>query len=184
MRGPAGSPRASKGGVMDQGNSEQVPADFSHIDPSSGGAQMVDVGEKDSTARSAVAAARVRMSPGVLRRVLAEGGPKGPILEVARVAGIQASKRTQELIPMCHSLALDCVKVDFEADLAEDSLLIRCEASCHGATGVEMEALTGASVAALTIYDMVKAVDRGMRIEDLRLLEKKGGRSGLWRSEI
>jgi len=105
-------------------------------------------------------------------------------LEVARVAGIQASKRTQELIPMCHSLALDCVKVDFEADLAEDSLLIRCEASCHGTTGVEMEALTGASVAALTIYDMVKAVDRGMRIEDLRLLEKKGGRSGLWRSEI
>ena len=169
---------------MGEGSSDQLAAEFSHINPSSGAARMVDVGEKDRTARSAVAAARVRMSPGVLARVLSEGGPKGPILEVARVAGIQASKKTQELIPMCHSLALDCVSIDFEADLAEDSLSIRCEASCQGATGVEMEALTGASVAALTIYDMVKAVDRGMQIENLRLLEKRGGRSGLWRAEI
>ena len=169
---------------MGEGSSEQLAADFSHINPSSGASRMVDVGEKDRTSRSAIAAARVRMSPGVLARVLSEGGPKGPILEVARVAGIQASKRTQELIPMCHSLALDCVSIDFEADLAEDSLSIRCEAACQGVTGVEMGALTGASVAALTVYDMVKAVDRGMRIEDLRLLEKRGGRSGLWRAEI
>jgi cyclic pyranopterin monophosphate synthase len=169
---------------MGEGRSDEVAAEFSHIDPSSGAARMVDVGEKDRTARSAVAAAIVRMSPGVLARVLSEGGPKGPILEVARVAGIQASKKTQELIPMCHSLALDCVSIDFEADLAEDLLSIRCEASCQGATGVEMEALTGASVAALTIYDMVKAVDRGMQIDGLRLLEKRGGRSGLWRAEI
>ena len=85
---------------------------------------------------------------------------------------------------MCHSLALDCVSIDFEPHPAEDLLRIRCEASCTGPTGVEMEALTGASVAALTVYDMVKAVDRGMRIEDLKLIEKRGGRSGLWRAEI
>jgi cyclic pyranopterin phosphate synthase len=169
---------------MGEGDSEQMTADFSHINPSSGASRMVDEGEKDRTARSAIAAAKVQMSPGVLARVLSEGGPKGPILEVARVAGIQASKRTQDLIPMCHSLALDCVSIDFEADLADDSLSIRCEASCHGATGVEMEALTGASVAALTVYDMVKAVDRGMRVEGLRLLEKRGGRSGLWSADI
>lgn len=155
---------------------------FSHLDPETGGARMVDVGAKEVTARTAVAAVQVRMSPGVLSRVLSEGGPKGPILEVARVAGIQAAKRAQELIPMCHSLALDCVCVEFEAREDEDLLLIRCEASCRGATGVEMEAMTGASVAALTVYDMVKGVDRGMRIEELRLIEKRGGRSGVWRA--
>ena len=144
---------------------------------------MVDVGSKGLTARSAVACARVRMSDGVLSRVLSEGGPKGPILEVARVAGIQAAKRAQELIPMCHTLALDCVTVVFEAREDEDLLLIRCEASCRGATGVEMEALTGASVASLTVYDMVKGVDRGMRIEEVRLLEKRGGRSGSWQAD-
>lgn len=169
---------------MSQGVSGRQAEEFSHIDPSSGASRMVDVSGKGETARSAVAAACVRMSAGVLARVLSEGGPKGPILEVARVAGIQAAKRTQELIPMCHSLALDCVSIDFEPHPAEDLLRIRCEASCTGPTGVEMEALTGASVAALTVYDMVKAVDRGMRIEDLKLIEKRGGRSGLWRAEI
>ena len=144
---------------------------------------MVDVGGKEETPRVAVAQASVQMSPGVLGDVLAGGGPKGPILEVARVAGIQAAKRTQDLIPMCHSLALDCVSVDFEATEEDGRLQIRCEASCRGATGVEMEALTGASVAALTVYDMVKAVDRGMRIEAVRLIEKRGGKSGLWRAE-
>jgi cyclic pyranopterin phosphate synthase len=144
---------------------------------------MVDVGDKEQSSRTAVAGALVQMSPGVLARVLSEGGPKGPILEVARVAGIQAAKRAQELIPMCHSLALDCVSVEFEALEELDQLKVRCEASCRGATGVEMEALTGASVASLTIYDMVKAVDRGMRIESVRLLEKRGGRSGHWRAE-
>lgn len=153
---------------------------FSHLDPETGGARMVDVGEKEVTERTAVACAQVRMSPGVLSRVLSEGGPKGPILEVARVAGIQAAKRAQELIPMCHTLALDCVTIQFEAHEDEDRLLIHCEASCRGVTGVEMEAMTGASVASLTVYDMVKGVDRGMRIEEVRLLEKRGGRSGPW----
>ena len=156
---------------------------FSHIDPDFGGARMVDVGGKEQTSRTALAGAVVQMSPGVLTRVLSEGGPKGPILEVARVAGIQAAKRAQELIPMCHSLALDWVSIEFEAHEERDQLWIRCEASCRGATGVEMEALTGVSVASLTVYDMVKAVDRGMRIESVRLLEKRGGRSGHWRSE-
>ncbi len=169
---------------MSQGVSGEQLEEFSHINSSTGASRMVDVGGKAETARAAVAAASVRMSAGVLARVLSEGGPKGPILEVARVAGIQAAKRTQELIPMCHSLALDFVSIDFEPDLDGDCLSIRCEAACTGPTGVEMEALTGASVAALTIYDMVKAVDRGMRIEDLKLLEKRGGRSGLWRAEI
>jgi len=156
---------------------------FSHLDPESGAARMVDVSEKEPTARTAVASALVRMSPGVLARVLSEGGPKGPILEVARVAGIQAAKRAQDLIPMCHSLALDCVSIEFEAHEALDQLLIRCEVSCRGVTGVEMEALTGVSVASLTVYDMVKAVDRGMRIEEVRLLEKRGGRSGTWHAD-
>lgn len=160
-----------------------VEEGFSHLDPETGGARMVDVGSKESTARTAVASARVRMSPGVLSMVLSQGGPKGPILEVARVAGIQAAKRAQELIPMCHLLALDCVSVEFEAREDEDLLLIRCEASCRGATGVEMEAMTGASVASLTVYDMVKGVDRGMRIEEVRLIEKRGGRSGVWTAQ-
>jgi len=141
---------------------------------------MVDVGGKEVSTRTAVAEALVQMSAGVLTQVLSEGGPKGPILEVARVAGIQAAKRTQELIPMCHSLALDWVQVDFDAREELDQLWIRCEVSCRGATGVEMEALTAASVTSLTVYDMVKAVDRGMRIESVRLLEKRGGRSGVW----
>ncbi len=144
---------------------------------------MVDIGGKEETARTAIAGAVVQMSTGVLAQVLSQGGPKGPILEVARVAGIQAAKRAQELIPMCHSLALDCVSVDFEAHEELDQLWVRCEASCSGATGVEMEALTGASVACLTVYDMVKAVDRGMKIESLGLLEKRGGRSGVWVAE-
>ena len=169
---------------MNEGTKETgLTAHFNHLDPETGGARMVDVGAKEATARSAVACARVRMSQGVLTQVLSEGGPKGPILEVARVAGIQAAKRTQELIPMCHNLALDCVTVEFEAREAENLLLVRCEASCRGATGVEMEALTGASVASLTVYDMVKGVDRGMRIEEVRLLEKHGGRSGSWRAD-
>lgn len=163
-----------------QNKAQPIGAEFSHIDPDSGGARMVDVGAKEATCRVALASAVVRMSPGVLARVLSQGGPKGPILEVARVAGILAAKRAQELIPMCHSLALDLVSVEFEANEEDDQLGIKCEVSCRGATGVEMEALTGASVAALTVYDMVKAVDRGMKIQEVRLLEKRGGRTGAW----
>lgn len=168
--------------MSDLESDQQGGGAFSHLDPETGGARMVDVGEKPETARAALAEACVQFSEGVLKRVLSEGGPKGPILEVSKVAGVMAAKRTQDLIPMCHSLALDCVEVSYEADESLDRLKIRCEASCRAATGVEMEALTGASVAALTVYDMVKAVDRGMRIEAVRLLEKRGGRSGTWRA--
>ena len=140
---------------------------------------MVDVGEKPVTARVATAQARVRMGAEALA-ALAEGAAKGDVLAAARIAGIQAAKRTGELIPLCHPLPLDGVTVD----LAPDAHGVRVEATvrCTGRTGVEMEALTAATVAALTVYDMLKAVDRGMVIEDVRLLAKSGGRSGTWRS--
>lgn len=145
---------------------------------------MVDVGAKPSTARRAVARARVRFPSGLLGDVLAGEGPKGAIEEVARTAGILAAKRTGELIPMCHPLGLDHVSVDFETPEDEDDVLeIRCVASCEGRTGVEMEAMTGAAVAALTVYDMTKGLDKGIRLEAVELLEKSGGRSGSWRAD-
>jgi cyclic pyranopterin phosphate synthase len=140
---------------------------------------MVDVGAKPATERSAVARARVKFPSGLLARVLAQGGPKGPIQEVARVAGIQAAKRTAEWIPMCHVLPLDVVEIQFEA--VGDALEIRCRAACTARTGVEMEALVGASAAALVVYDMTKALDHGILIERVELLEKHGGKSGDWR---
>jgi cyclic pyranopterin phosphate synthase len=141
---------------------------------------MVDVGAKPATQRSATARARVRFSHGVLARVLAEGGPKGPIQEVARVAGIQAAKRTAEWIPMCHVLPLDVIEISF-APAGDDVLEIRCRAACTARTGVEMEAMVGASAAALAVYDMTKALDHGIAIERVELLEKRGGKSGAWR---
>lgn len=154
---------------------------LSHVRQGPGGphASMVDVGAKPPTRRSARARARVRFPAGVLERVLSGGGPKGPIEEVARVAGIQASKRTSEWIPMCHPLSLDVVSVEFER-LEEDLLEVRCEASCTARTGVEMEALVGASAAALTVYDMSKALAKGIRLEGVELVEKTGGASGTW----
>jgi cyclic pyranopterin phosphate synthase len=143
------------------------------------GSRMVDVGAKPVTARSATARAQVRFPKGILKAVLAEGGPKGPILEVARTAGVMAAKRTGELIPLCHPLALDVVEVRFEARGA-GTLEITCTAACTGRTGVEMEALTGAAVAALTVVDMTKALDHGISIGAVELLEKRGGRSGTW----
>ena len=143
---------------------------------------MVDVGAKAPSARTALARARVVFPPGVLSVVLGGGGPKGPVLEVARTAGILAAKRTDELIPMCHPLALHHVEVAFEA-LDDERLEIRCRAACQGPTGVEMEALAGASMAALTVYDMAKGIDKGIRIEALELIEKTGGKSGTWRRE-
>jgi cyclic pyranopterin phosphate synthase len=140
---------------------------------------MVDVGAKPVTARSATARALVRFPAGVLGAVLADGGPKGPILEVARTAGILAAKRTGELIPLCHPLALDVVEVRFREHTSRE-LEITCTAACTGRTGVEMEALTGAAVAALTIVDMTKALDHGISIGAVELLEKRGGRSGTW----
>ena len=145
---------------------------------------MVDVGGKPSTRREALARARVRFPAGRLGPILAEGGPKGPITEVARVAGILAAKRTGELIPMCHPLGLDGVDVAFRVDPGTpDVLEVRCRAACFGPTGVEMEAMTGASLAALTVYDMTKALDKGIVLEDVRLLSKSGGKSGAWSAE-
>ena len=140
---------------------------------------MVDVGKKATTDRSAIARARVRFPRGILERVLAEGGGKGPVTEVARAAGLLAAKRTGELIPMCHPLGLDHLEIRFQPE--GDTLEIRCRAATRGRTGVEMEALVGASLAALTVYDMVKGLDHGISIGSLELLEKRGGRSGTWR---
>jgi cyclic pyranopterin phosphate synthase len=156
--------------------------DLSHLQQTDAGyeSRMVDVGGKAETAREALARARLRFPTGVLEVVLAGGGPKGPVTEVARTAGILAAKRTSEWIPMCHVLALDGVEVTFEP-LGEDLLEVRCRVACRGRTGVEMEALVGASAAALTVYDMVKALDHGISIEAVELLEKRGGKSGAWR---
>jgi cyclic pyranopterin phosphate synthase len=138
---------------------------------------MVDVSDKAQTVREAVAEARVRMLPTTLQMIVDGEHPKGDVFAVARIAGIQAAKKTADLIPLCHPLMLTSVKVELQAD-GEDAVLIRARCKLTGQTGVEMEALTAASVAALTIYDMCKAVDRGMVIEQVRLLEKLGGKSG------
>ena len=152
--------------------------DFSHLDEQ-GRARMVDVGEKPATERRAEASGRLRMQPATRDRVLRGDVPKGSVVEVARLAGIQAAKRTAELIPLCHPLPL--THVDVQIEPADDGLLVRARASCTGPTGVEMEALTAAAVALLTLYDMCKAIDRGMEIAEVRLESKSGGRSGDWR---
>lgn len=141
---------------------------------------MVDTSGKRPTTRSAVARALVRFPAGALPRLLAEGGPKGPIGEVARLAGIAAAKRTGELIPLCHGLALDVVDVVLE-QAGPDLLEVRCTARTVARTGVEMEAMVGAALAALAVYDMSKAIDKGIVVERVELLEKRGGKSGLWR---
>jgi cyclic pyranopterin phosphate synthase len=150
--------------------------DFTHLNPA-GGSRMVDVGEKPVTARMARASGRVVMSPEALAAVQARTVAKGDVLEVARLAGIQAAKRTWELVPLCHLLALDGVDVTFEF-LDERTLDIRAEVRATARTGVEMEALTAVAVAALTVYDMCKSLDRVMMIDQVRLEEKTGGRSG------
>ncbi len=140
---------------------------------------MVDVGSKDVTERLAVARAVVRMSAATASLVAAGDAPKGDVLGVARVAGIMAAKRTAELIPLCHPLPLSFVDVD--AVVEDDRVVLTAEARTSGQTGVEMEAMTAASVAALTVYDMVKGVERGVSVEAVELLEKSGGKSGSWR---
>jgi len=144
---------------------------------------MVDVGSKGATERRAVARAIVRVSPETASVVEAGDAPKGDVLGTARIAGIQAAKRTAELIPLCHPLALTFVGVEGSIDPAEGAITLVAEARTTGRTGVEMEALTAAAVAALTVYDMVKGVERGAVIEEVALLEKSGGRSGEWRRE-
>jgi cyclic pyranopterin phosphate synthase len=154
---------------------------LTHFD-AAGQATMVDVASKGETRRIARASGRISMLAGTLRRIAAGTAKKGDVLGVARVAAIQAAKRTSELIPLCHPLALTRVAVEFKVD--EDAAAVQCitEVETVGRTGVEMEALTAVSVALLTIYDMCKAIDRGMRIEAISLLEKHGGRSGHWQA--
>jgi cyclic pyranopterin monophosphate synthase len=154
--------------------------ELTHLD-ASGRARMVDVGDKPSTERVAVARAIVRVTPATAERVQAGDAPKGDVLGVARIAGIQAAKRTSELIPLCHPLALSFVGVEGQIDVAAGTIELTAEARTTGPTGVEMEALTAASVAALTVYDMVKGVERGAEITSVTLLRKSGGRSGEWR---
>jgi cyclic pyranopterin phosphate synthase len=155
---------------------------LSHIDER-GRARMVDVGAKDETERVARAEATVRMAAETLAVIEDEAVPKGDVVAVARLAGIMAAKRTHELIPLCHQLNLSAVSVAVEADRELPGLRVTTEARLRGRTGVEMEALVAASVAALAIYDMCKAIDRGMEVSGVRLLEKSGGRSGTWRRE-
>jgi cyclic pyranopterin phosphate synthase len=144
---------------------------------------MVDVGAKQATDRRAIAKAVVRVAPETARAVAAGDAPKGDVLGVARIAGIQAAKRTSELIPLCHPLALSFVGVEGEVDPAAGLITLTAEARTTGPTGVEMEALTAVSVAALTVYDMVKGIERGAEIREVALVEKSGGRSGLWRRD-
>ncbi|HEX8687067.1 MAG TPA: cyclic pyranopterin monophosphate synthase MoaC [Pyrinomonadaceae bacterium] len=153
-------------------------SDLSHVDEE-GRVAMVDTSAKAQTARRAVASARVLMSPETVRAVREHRTPKGDPLEAARIAGIMAAKRTADLIPLCHPLPL--THADVRAELRDDGVHLEAEAATTAQTGVEMEALTAAAVAALTVYDMCKAVEKGIRITDLRLEEKTGGKSGAWK---
>lgn len=147
-----------------------------------GDARMVDVSAKATTSRVAVAEGKVRMRPATLALVRKGNAKKGDVMGAARIAGIQAAKKTHELIPLCHPLPITKVEVDIKPDRMLPGLVVRATVKVSGQTGVEMEALTAVSVACLTIYDMVKAVERGMRIEGIRLLSKSGGASGDWRA--
>jgi cyclic pyranopterin monophosphate synthase len=155
-------------------------SDLTHLDDE-GAARMVDVSDKAVTARRATARAVVTMSAQTAAAVAAGDAPKGDVLATARIAGIQAAKRTGELIPLCHPLGLD--HVDVEATLRDDGVELLATAAVHGRTGVEMEAMTAAAVAALTVYDMIKGLDRSAAIERIELVAKSGGRSGDWRRE-
>mgnify|MGYP000919676126 CR=1 FL=1 len=154
-------------------------SDLTHLD-SKGRAQMVDVGEKEISQRVATAEAIVNMQPETLAMIAEGKHKKGDVFAVARIAGIQAAKKCPELIPLCHPLMLSSINVELEADEANSRVKISTTCKLAGQTGVEMEALTAASVAALTIYDMCKAVDKGMTISQIQLVEKKGGKSGHW----
>ena len=156
--------------------------DLSHVDEQ-GQARMVDVGDKEISERRAVAEGRVLMQPETLEKIRTSALKKGDVLTTAEIAGVMAAKRTHELIPLCHPLMLNKVLVELRLVDAPPSVEIRAEVRCSGKTGVEMEALTAVSVAGLTVYDMAKAVDRGMRIDAVRLREKDGGRSGSVRLE-
>ena len=159
------------------------PDHLTHFD-AAGQAHMVDVGAKDETHRVAIAAGTIRMKPATLELVKTGTAKKGDVLGIARIAAIMAAKRTSDLIPLCHPLALTRVAVDFEIDDAASSVHCRAQVELRGKTGVEMEALTAVQVGLLTIYDMCKAVDRGMVMTNVRVLEKHGGKSGDWTAEL
>lgn len=155
---------------------------LTHLD-AAGNAHMVDVSEKDVTSRSATARATVEMQPETLALILEGKAKKGDVIATARIAGIMAAKKTHELIPLCHPLMITKVTVDFVPDVEVSSIDVSATVKVEGKTGVEMEALTACSVACLTLYDMCKAVDRGMKISNLRLVEKTGGKSGHFTAE-
>src|SRR3712207_6337452 len=157
-----------------------IMSDLTHLDES-GNARMVDVGSKTASARTAIPRATLRMSPETAAAVRRGDAPKGDVLGTARIAGIQAAKRTDELIPLCHSLPLSFAGVEAAIDADAGTITLTAEARTRARTGVEMEALTAASVAALTVYDMVKGLEKGVEIAEVVLLEKTGGRSGDWR---
>jgi len=156
-----------------------MPAELSHLD-ARGRARMVDVADKPVTQRICVARGEVRMARATLERIGAGSTPKGDVLATARLAGIQAAKRTGEWIPLCHPLPIDGVELDLVPDLGGERVLIEARVAAHARTGVEMEALVAVAAAGLTVYDMCKAIDRGMTVESVRLVQKSGGKSGDW----
>ena len=153
--------------------------ELTHLD-AEGRARMVDVSAKPATAREATASGRVRMNPAALAQAIAGDAMKGDVRAIAEIAGVMAAKKTSELIPLCHPLALSSIKVSVEPDQSAGAIIVTARVKTTGPTGVEMEALTAVSVACLTIYDMLKAIDRAMIIEAVSLLEKSGGASGAW----
>jgi len=157
--------------------------DFTHFN-NDGYARMVDVSEKNDTVRTATAQAVVHMQPATLQVIKSGGIKKGDVLGVSQVAGIMGAKQTSSLIPMCHPLMLTSVDIEFEMDELNSNIIIRCQVKTTGKTGVEMEAISGVSVAAMTIYDMSKAIDRWMEITDIKLMEKMGGKSGHVKRDI
>jgi len=161
---------------------DKTMTEFTHFNQS-GEAHMVDVGAKDVTHRTAIAGGSIHMQPETLAMILEGGHKKGDVLGIARIAGIMASKKTADLVPLCHPLALTHVELEFETVEADARIDCRVTVETRGQTGVEMEALTAVQVALLTIYDMCKAVDKGMVMDNIRLLEKKGGKSGHWKRE-
>ncbi len=162
---------------MNEEDERASPDGLSHLD-ARGAARMVDVGSKDVTDREARASGRIRMEPATMTVLLGGSAPKGDVLAVARIAGIQAAKKTPDLIPLCHVLPLTGCEVAFRPEPETSTLHVEATVRCKGRTGVEMEALVAVSTACLTVYDMLKAIDRGMTIEDVRLVSKSGGKSG------
>jgi cyclic pyranopterin phosphate synthase len=163
-------------------DSQATRAQLTHLDEH-GAAHMVDVGHKPATERVAIASGEVHMAPSTLAAIVSGDLPKGDVLGAARLAGIMAAKRTPDLIPLCHPLLLNQVSVDLQPDESRSQVVITATVRCHGQTGVEMEALTAVAVAALTVYDMAKALEKDMVIGEIRLVEKRGGKSGQWQRE-